>query len=79
MDQDIILTTDLIIQCLFSQYENHISTHDAVKGHNYLLCYSHVRAAYTIALSKDTEDRKYRPLESTKDNYPKYVAAAGSR
>ena len=36
--------------------------------------YSYVQVAYTIALSKDTEDREYRPLEKIKDNYPKYVA-----
>ncbi|MBD5498478.1 MAG: ATP-binding protein [Lachnospiraceae bacterium] len=36
--------------------------------------YSYVQVAYTIALSKDTEDREYRPLEIIKDNYPKYVA-----
>ena len=36
--------------------------------------YSYVQAAYTIALSKETEDREYRPLEEIKDNYPKYVA-----
>ena len=35
--------------------------------------YSYVQVAYTIALSKDTEDREYRPLEQIKDNYPKYV------
>ena len=29
---------------------------------------------FPIALSKETEDREYRPLESVKDNYPKYVA-----
>ncbi len=29
---------------------------------------------YTIALSRETEDREYKPLESIKDNYPKYVA-----
>ena len=40
--------------------------------------YSYVQVAYTIALSKDTEDREYRPLESIKDNYPKYVATADS-
>lgn len=40
--------------------------------------YSHVQVAYTIALSKDTEDREYRPLESIKDNYPKYIATADS-
>ena len=26
-----------------------------------------------LALSKDTEDREYRSLETIKDNYPKYV------
>ena len=36
--------------------------------------YSYVQVAYTIAPSKDTEDREYRPLEQIKDNYPKYVA-----
>ena len=36
--------------------------------------YSYVQVAYTIALSKDTEDREYRPLERISDNYPKYVA-----
>ena len=35
--------------------------------------YSYVQVAYTIALSKETEDREYRPLEMIKDNYPKYV------
>ena len=38
----------------------------------------YVQIAYTIALSKDTEDREYRPLESIRDNYPKYVATADS-
>lgn len=36
--------------------------------------YSYVQVAYTIMLSKDTEDREYRPLEQIRDNYPKYVA-----
>lgn len=36
--------------------------------------YSYVQVAYTIALSKETEEREYRPLEKIKDNYPKYVA-----
>ncbi len=27
----------------------------------------------TILSSRETEDREYRPLESIKDNYPKYV------
>ena len=35
--------------------------------------YSYVQVAYTIALSKETEDREYRPLEAIRDNYPKYV------
>ena len=35
--------------------------------------YSYVQVAYTIALSEETEDREYRPLEKIKDNYPKYV------
>jgi hypothetical protein len=35
--------------------------------------YSYVQVAYTIALSKETEDREFRPLEMIKDNYPKYV------
>lgn len=35
--------------------------------------YSYVQVAYTIALSKDTEDREYHPLEQIRDNYPKYV------
>lgn len=35
--------------------------------------YSYVQVAYTIALSKETEDREYRPLEQIRDNYPKYV------
>ena len=36
--------------------------------------YFYVQVAYTIALSKETEDREYRALEAIKDNYPKYVA-----
>ena len=35
--------------------------------------YSYVQVAYTIALSEETENREYRPLEHIKDNYPKYV------
>ncbi|MCD7826377.1 MAG: ATP-binding protein [Clostridiaceae bacterium] len=35
--------------------------------------YSYIQVAYTIMLSKETEDREYRPLEKIKDNYPKYV------
>lgn len=37
------------------------------------LNYSYVQVAYTIANSKDTEEREYRPLEAMKDNYPKYL------
>ena len=36
--------------------------------------YSYIQVAYTIALSKETEDREYRPLEAIRDNYTKYVA-----
>jgi predicted AAA+ superfamily ATPase len=42
------------------------------------MSYSYVQVSYTIALSKETEDREYKPLESTKDNYPKYVATLDS-
>ncbi len=40
--------------------------------------YSYVQVSYTIALSKETEDREYKPLESIRDNYPKYVATIDS-
>ncbi len=36
--------------------------------------YSYMQVAYTIMLSKETEDREYRPLEAIPDNYAKYVA-----
>jgi len=35
--------------------------------------YAYIQVAYKIALSKETEDREYCPLESIKDNYPRYV------
>lgn len=35
--------------------------------------YAYLQVAYTIAQSKETEDREYRPLETIKDNYPKYI------
>ena len=35
--------------------------------------YSYVQVAMTILSSRNTEEREYRPLESIKDNYPKYV------
>ncbi len=38
--------------------------------------YAYVQVAYTIALSKETEDREYKPLEAIRDNYPKYVVTA---
>ena len=37
------------------------------------MSYSYVQVAYTIAVSRETEDREYKPLESITDNYPKYV------
>ena len=38
--------------------------------------YAYLQVAYTILLSKDTEDREYRPLEMIRDNYNKYVLTA---
>lgn len=35
--------------------------------------YSYLQICMTIMSSKETEEREYRPLESIKDNYPKYV------
>ncbi len=35
--------------------------------------YAYVQIAYTIAASRETEDREYRPLEMIRDNYPRYV------
>jgi predicted AAA+ superfamily ATPase len=35
--------------------------------------YAYVQVAMTIANSRETEDREYRPLERIRDNYPKYV------
>ena len=40
---------------------------------NGALQYSYVQVAMTILSSRNTEEREYRPLESIKDNYPKYV------
>ncbi len=36
--------------------------------------YAYMQVAYTIMLSRDTEEREYRPLEAIRDNYEKYVA-----
>ena len=35
--------------------------------------YAYIQVAYTILASKDTENREYRPLETIRDNYPRYV------
>lgn len=35
--------------------------------------YSYVQVAYKMLQSRDTENREYRPLESIRDNYRKYV------
>lgn len=35
--------------------------------------YAYIQVAYTIAQSKETMEREYRPLESVRDNYPKYL------
>ena len=35
--------------------------------------YAYVQVAYTIAQSRETEEREYRPLELIRDNYPKYL------
>lgn len=37
------------------------------------LNYAYVQVSYTINLSRETEEREYKPLEGIKDNYPKYV------
>lgn len=41
------------------------------------LQYAYVQVAMTIANSRETEDREYRPLEQIADNYPKYVMTRG--
>ncbi len=35
--------------------------------------YAYIQVARTIAISEETENREYRPLETTKDNYPRYL------
>ena len=42
------------------------------------LSYSYVQVSYSVLGSKDTEDREYAPLESIRDNYPKYVITLDS-
>ncbi len=68
----------------FNLYQHHFSANmsgilecDFILRDNEMR-YSYVQVALTIALSKGTEDREYRPLESIRDNYPKYVATADS-
>ena len=38
-----------------------------------MMNYAYIQVAVTIMNSRDTEEREYRPLESIRDNYPKYV------
>ena len=38
-----------------------------------MMNYAYLQVAMMIMNSRDTEDREYRPLESIRDNYPKYV------
>ena len=40
---------------------------------NQELGYAYVQVSYTIMISRQTEDREYKPLESSPDNYPKYL------
>ena len=35
--------------------------------------YAYVQVAFSIAQSKETEDREYRSLETIRDNYPRFV------
>ena len=48
------------LECDFIEERNHID-------------YAYVQVSMTIMNSIDTENREYRPLESIKDNYPKYL------
>ena len=48
------------LECDFIVERNHID-------------YAYVQVSMTIMNSIDTENREYRPLESIKDNYPKYL------
>jgi len=45
---------------------------DFILGQNNM-DYAYVQVAMTIMNSLDTEEREYRPLESIRDNYPKYL------
>lgn len=35
--------------------------------------YAYIQVSMTIMASRETEEREYRPLESIRDNYPKYL------
>lgn len=35
--------------------------------------YVYAQVVYTIAQSREIEEREYRPLEQIRDNYPKYL------
>lgn len=48
------------LECDFIMERNHVD-------------YAYVQVSMTIMNSIDTENREYRPLESIKDNYPKYL------
>jgi hypothetical protein len=38
--------------------------------------YAYVQVAFMMLMDKKTEDREYRPLETIRDNYPRYVITA---
>ena len=40
---------------------------------NHELDYFYIQVSYKILLSRETEEREYRPLEAIRDNYKKYV------
>lgn len=37
------------------------------------LDYAYIQVAFTIANSKETEEREYQSLERIRDNYPRYI------
>ena len=43
-----------------------------------MMQYAYIQVAMTILSSIETENREYRPLESIRDNYPKYVITRDS-
>ena len=40
--------------------------------------YAYIQVAYSIAGSRETEDKEYRPFETIPDNYPKYLMTMDS-